>query len=77
MDRSDPQRAGGAKTNSSLGKILWTLLLLPVVFYVIPIAFSFFDIKPATYGIYMGWLVGLLLLNAILPGSLPNMFVAN
>ena len=35
--------------------------VLPMLFYVMPIAFDFFSIDASMYGIYMGWIAALFL----------------
>ena len=75
MDAPGTMTGGAVRDRkSSLGKIIGTLFMLPMLFYVIPIVFDFFSIDTATYGIYMGWITALVVLNALLPGSKPNMF---
>jgi len=51
-----------------------TLVVIPIFFYVLPVAFNFFGIQSRVYMIYVIWFMALLVLNAILPSSLPNMF---
>lgn len=59
---------------STLTKILYTIVVIPLLLYVLPIVFGFFGVEARVYFIYVMWLIALLLLNAILPGRLPNIF---
>ena len=55
-------------------KILVTIVVVPLLFYVLPVAFDFFGIPSKAYMVYVVWLMALLILHAILPSRLPNMF---
>lgn len=57
-----------------MNKIVLTLILIPLLLYIIPTAFNFFGVKQRAYFIYIVWLIALLILNAILPSRVPNMF---
>jgi hypothetical protein len=59
---------------STLTKIFYTLIVIPLALYVVPTIFNFFGVDMQTYLIYVIWFIALLLLNAILPARLPNMF---
>ena len=59
---------------NTLTKIFYTLIVIPLLLYVLPIIFGFFSVEARVYFIYVMWLVALLVLNAILPESIPNIF---
>ena len=59
---------------STLNKIFITLIIIPIFFHVLPVAFNFFGIPSRVYMIYVIWFIALMVLNAILPSSVPNMF---
>ncbi len=57
-----------------LHKILVALVVAPILFYLLPVIFDFFGVPSRTYMIYVVWLMALIVLSAILPSKLPNMF---
>ena len=59
---------------STLTKIGITLVVAPLLFYVLPTMFEFFGVGSNVYFIYVIWIIALMILNAILPSRVPNMF---
>ena len=59
---------------STLTKIAVTLVVVPLLFYVLPAMFEFFGIGSNVYFIYVIWFIALMILNAVLPSRIPNMF---
>jgi hypothetical protein len=59
---------------SILNKVFYTVVIIPLILYVLPVAFGFFDVDSRVYFIYMMWFIGLIILNAILPDRVPNIF---
>lgn len=62
---------------STLNKVLYTVITIPLILYVLPVAFEFFNVGARVYFIYMVWFIALILLNAILPERIPNIFAAS
>ena len=59
---------------SILSKVFYTVAIIPLILYVLPVVFGFFNVDSRVYFIYMMWFIGLIILHAILPDRLPNIF---
>ncbi len=59
---------------STLSKIFYTVVVIPLVLYILPIVFGFFGVESRVYFIYVMWFIALLVLNIILPDHIPNIF---
>ena len=59
---------------STLNKVFYTVVVIPLMLYVLPIVFGFFGVESRVYFIYVVWFIALLVLNMILPERLPNIF---
>jgi hypothetical protein len=60
-----------------LYRILFSTFFIILLIYLLPILFNFLDIKFSTYGIYMFWIIALVILSIFLPFKKYNVLNIN
>jgi hypothetical protein len=58
-------------------RILFSIFFVILLVNILPILFNFLDIKFSSYGLYMFWIIALVILSIFLPFQKKNILTMN